>query len=180
MKTWDWELGHILHVDIFHFVINPWESFHISIYSDVIMSVMSSQITSLTIVYSTVYSGTDQRKHLSSTSLAFVRGIHQSLVNSPHKVPVMWKMLPFEDVIMLMPWETFYISYNCSRPMNQPSWRIWVNKSSDATRNWWYNQNETNHNKTKCLFYGIYFNTEPVKFKFKIVIVSTASNPRKV
>ena len=35
------------------------------------MGVMASQITSLTIVYSTVYSGADQRKHQSSASLAF-------------------------------------------------------------------------------------------------------------
>ena len=46
--------------------------------SDVIMVVMASQITSLTIVYSTVYSGADQRKHQSSASLALVRGIHRS------------------------------------------------------------------------------------------------------
>ena len=42
-------------------------------YDDVIMGAMSSQITSLTIVYSIVYSGTDQRKHQSSASLAVVR-----------------------------------------------------------------------------------------------------------
>ena len=35
---------------------------------------MSSQITSLTIVYSIVYSGADQRKHQRPASLAFVRG----------------------------------------------------------------------------------------------------------
>ena len=46
-------------------------------YNDVIMSKMASQITSLTIVYSTVYSGADQRKHQSSASLAFVRGIYR-------------------------------------------------------------------------------------------------------
>ena len=46
-------------------------------YTDVVMSEVASQITSLTIVYSTVYSGADQRKHQSSTSLAFVRGIHR-------------------------------------------------------------------------------------------------------
>ena len=40
------------------------------------MSTMMSQITSLTIVYSTVYSGADQRKHQGSTSLAFVWGFH--------------------------------------------------------------------------------------------------------
>ena len=52
-------------------------------YNDVIMSAITSQITSLTIVYSTVYSDADQRKHQSSASLAFVAGIHRWLVNSP-------------------------------------------------------------------------------------------------
>ena len=66
----------------------------------IIMSAMASRITSLTIVYSTIYSGVDQRKHQSSVSLAFVRGIHRWLVNSPHKGPVTRKMLPFDDVIM--------------------------------------------------------------------------------
>ena len=64
------------------------------------MGAMASQITSLTIVYATVYSGADQRKHQSSASLAFVRGIHRSPVNSPHKWPVTRKMFPFDDVIM--------------------------------------------------------------------------------
>ena len=66
----------------------------------VIMGAIASQITSLTIVYSTVYSGADQRKHQSSASLAFVRGIHRGPVNSPHKWPVTRKMFPFDDVIM--------------------------------------------------------------------------------
>ena len=57
-----------------------WHSFHLnpdisvmtfSHYNDVTMGSMASQITSLTIVYSAVYSGTDQRKHQSSASLAF-------------------------------------------------------------------------------------------------------------
>ena len=46
-------------------------------YSDIIMSMMASQITGVSIVCSTVGSGTDQRKHQSSVSLAFVRGIHR-------------------------------------------------------------------------------------------------------
>ena len=69
-------------------------------YIDVIMSAMAIQITSLTIVYSTVYSGADQRNHQSSASLAFVRGIHWWPVNSPHKRPATRKMFPFDDVIM--------------------------------------------------------------------------------
>ena len=64
------------------------------------MSLMASQITSLTIVYSAVYSGADQRKLQSSASLAFVRWIHRGSANSPHKRPVTRKMFPFDDVIM--------------------------------------------------------------------------------
>ena len=69
-------------------------------YNDAIMAAVASQITSLTIVYSTVYSGADQWKHHSSASLAFVSGIHRWPVNSPHKKPVTRKMFPFDDVIM--------------------------------------------------------------------------------
>ena len=70
-------------------------------YSDVIMGTMASQTTSVTIVYWTVYSGTDQRKHQSSASLAFVWGINRWPANTPHKRPVTWKMFPFDDVIMI-------------------------------------------------------------------------------
>ena len=69
-------------------------------YNDVIMDSMASQITSLTIVYSAVYSGADQRKHQSSASLVLVRGIHRGTVNSPHKWPGTRKMFPFDDAIM--------------------------------------------------------------------------------
>ena len=69
-------------------------------YCNVIMGTMAFQITSLTTVYSTFYSGADQRKQQSSPSLAFVRAIHQWPVNSPHKRPVRRKMFPFDDVIM--------------------------------------------------------------------------------
>ena len=69
---------------------------------DVIMIMMASQITSLTIVYSTVYSGADQRKHQSSMSLAFVRGILQWPVNSPLKGTIKRKMFSFDDVIVII------------------------------------------------------------------------------
>ena len=69
-------------------------------YSDVIIGAIVSQITSLTVVYSTVDWGTDRRKLQSSASLAFVRGINRSPVNSPHKGPVTPKSFPFDDVIM--------------------------------------------------------------------------------
>ena len=63
-------------------------------YNDVIMG------ASLTSVYSTVYSGAYQRKHLSSASLAFVMGIHRWPVNSRLKGPVTRNFFPFDDVIM--------------------------------------------------------------------------------
>ena len=50
---------------------------HIPHYDDVIMTTMASQITSLTVVYSTVYSDADRRKHQSFASLTFVWGIHR-------------------------------------------------------------------------------------------------------
>ena len=71
-------------------------------YYDVIMGAMASQTTSLTIVYSTVYSAADQSKHKSSASLAFVRGIHRGPVISPHRWPVTRKRFPFDDVIMVI------------------------------------------------------------------------------
>ena len=79
--------------------LEKWKSCH---YHDVIMGVIASQITSLTIVYSTVYSDAVQRKHQSSASLAFVWGIHREPVNSPHKWPATRKMFPFDDVIMTL------------------------------------------------------------------------------
>ena len=82
----------------FHFKTFVWSAH----YSDVIMGAMASQITSLTITYSTVYSGTDQRKHQSSATLAFARGIHRWPVNSPHKWPVTQKLFLYHDVIMNM------------------------------------------------------------------------------
>ena len=80
-----------------HRPIQAYFTYH---YNYVIMGVIASQITSLTIVYSIVHSDTDQRKHQSSMSLAFVLGIHRWPVNSPYKWPVTRKMFPFDDVIM--------------------------------------------------------------------------------
>ena len=86
-------------VVLFQFLVYPYDVF-INVhqyYSDVIMGAMVSQIASLAIVYSTVNSGADQRKHQCSVSLALVRGIHRWLVNSPHKWPVKRKIFPSKD-----------------------------------------------------------------------------------
>ena len=68
--------------------------------TDVIMSVMASQITGVPIVYSTVCSGADQRKYQSAASMAFVRRIH---LWPPHKGPVTRRILLFNDVIISWP-----------------------------------------------------------------------------
>ena len=80
-------------------------------YNGVIMRAMSSQITSLTMVYSTVYSGADQRKYQRSASLAFVRGIHRWPMDSLRKWPVTRKMFPFDDVIMYYPSPTVFMPW---------------------------------------------------------------------
>ena len=56
-------------------------------YSDVIMSTIAFQMTGVLIVWPIVCSGTYQRKHQSSASMAFVRGFHRWPVDSPHKGP---------------------------------------------------------------------------------------------
>ena len=68
--------------------------------SDGIMSAMATQIAGVSIVCAAVCSGADQRKHQSSASLAFVRGIHRWPMDSPYKGPVTRKIFPFDDVIM--------------------------------------------------------------------------------
>ena len=83
-------------------------------YDDVIMTMLASQITSLAVVYSIVYSGVNQRKHQSSASLAFVREIHRGPVNFPHKWPVTRKMFPFDDVIMWFSCHVIYSTHNTS------------------------------------------------------------------
>ena len=98
-------------------------------YDDVTMNLMATQITSLTIVYSTVYSGADQRKHQSSASLAFVWGIHRGPVNSPHKWPVTRKMFPFDDVIMMA-------SDWLIHQFTKSGATIWLFTSSDLKQHW--------------------------------------------
>ena len=69
-------------------------------YSHIIRSAMASQITSAPIGCTTVCSGADQRKHQSSASRAFVRGIHRWPMDSPLKAPVTRNMFVFDVVIM--------------------------------------------------------------------------------
>ena len=95
------------------------------------MGAMVCQITSLTIVYSAVYSGADQRKHRNYASLAFVHTVCTRWpVNSPHKWPVTRKMFPFDDVIMWNSWLVTPARWQLNRHPHEncaPSWtrHIW-------------------------------------------------------
>ena len=91
-------------------------------YGDVIMGAIASEFTGLKIVYSSVYSDADQRKHQSSASLAFVRGIHRGPVNSPHKWPVTRKMFPFDYVIMKLMYQLilYLLNIQCAVWFNSP------------------------------------------------------------
>ena len=101
------------------------------------MSAMASLIIGVSIVYSTVCSGADQRKHQSSASLICVRGIHQWPVNSPHKEPVTRKMLPFDDVIMYSEaWGRIYASVNCViTGLSDDLLPVWP---SHYPHHWWF------------------------------------------
>ena len=68
-------------------------------YNDVIMGAIASQITNLTIVYSTVYSDADQRKHQNSVSLAFVRGIMFKEISEP--LNVYWILMSHSELHQL-------------------------------------------------------------------------------
>ena len=56
------------------------------------MGAVAAQITSLSIVYSSVYSGADRRKHQSSASLAFVTGEFPALkASNAENVSIWWR-----------------------------------------------------------------------------------------
>ena len=104
--------------------ISTSSNFH---YDDVIMTMLASQITSLPVVCSIVYSDVNQRKHQSSASLAFVREIHRGPVNFPHKWPVTRKMFPFDDVIMQ--WRSRWVLvmnklFHPTRVISHPCWGL--------------------------------------------------------
>ena len=84
---------------------------------DVIMTTMASQITSLIVVYSTVYSDADQRKHQSSASLTFVRGIPRTK-DQLHGKCFHMMTLSCDDMVLI--WQ-----YNiCNHHIDDVCWRI--------------------------------------------------------
>ena len=110
-------------------------------YADVIMTKMASQITSLTIVYSTVYSDADQIKHQSSASLAFVWGIHRDRWIPRTKGQLRGKCFH----LMTSSWDDNVLSHV-----------LCFNGS------WWFNRNQTKHNNPVCMFCGLYCSSQNI------------------
>ena len=80
------------------------------------MGAIASQITSASIVCW----GADHRKHQSSASLAFMRGIHRWPVDSSHKGPVTRKLFPCDDFFMVHEFLTSSASLNTVRRGQEP------------------------------------------------------------
>ena len=124
-------------LDPFHIITVAYRPNEVTLqhYSDVTMGSMASQITSLTIVYSTVYSGVDQRKHQSSASLAFVRGISAQMASNAENVSIWWRHhekrikstdIPYRNTTQEM--QTVCIhSLGCTVPFIYKSWTRFTN-----------------------------------------------------
>ena len=95
----DWQVYILIHISLKsvpYGSVDKWSSLvqiraYRGHYNDVIMGEIASQITSLTMVYSAVYSGEDQRKHQSSASLTFVRGIPAQMASNAENVSIWWR-----------------------------------------------------------------------------------------
>ena len=100
-------------------------------YDDVIMNAIASQITSLVIVYSTVFSDADQSKHQSSASLAFVWGIHRDRWIPRTKGQLRRKcfhlMTSSWDIDQIMSPQRHSITCPYGRTVHCHLWRFWRN-----------------------------------------------------
>ena len=118
------------------------------------MTTIASQITSLMVVYSIVYSGADQRKHQSYASLAFVRGIHRDrwiprtkAINAEN-VSIWWRhhggnkssaSLPFCEgyLLVTMQWFSGQRASNATNPpMSRRNHLILAIVAGDTRKNW--------------------------------------------
>ena len=113
-------------------------------YNDVIMSSMASQITGDSIVYSAVCSGADQRKHQSSASLAYGRGVH--------RWPVTRKMFPFEDVIIL-----FHATYEMNKIVDEkPAFLTYCTVQAGVKTIWDYQYKNKLFLKDWCIYITVF------------------------
>ena len=95
------------------------------------MGAIESQITSLTIVYSAVYSGAVQRKHRSSALLAFVRGIHRFTIVRSRFLKVQWNYIfaQFSRYRIIRLWDNEESGLNCKTKI-----QIWIDNKNITNR----------------------------------------------
>ena len=122
VNLWFGSLALAIYIGLITVIVFPcWrlDSLH---YSDVIMGAIAYQVTSLTIVYSTVYSDADQRKHQSFASLAFVRGFHRGPGSNAENISIWWRHHGIPLLLVEAEWlkwlvnSTIIISDNGSSP----------------------------------------------------------------
>ena len=153
------------------------------------MTMLASQITSLMVVYSIVYSGVNQRIHQSSASLAFVREIHRGPVNFPHKWPVTRKMFPFDDVIM----KWVQIGTHRKHPIPHPSRQAigclllgfgenWPRYIGTAPLHWRHNDNDgvSNHQPHGCLLNRLFRRRSKKTSKLRVTGLCVGNSPGPV
>ena len=147
-------------------------------YNDAVMGAIASQITSLTIVYSTVYSDADQRKHQSSASLAFVRGIPRGPVNSPHKWPATRNMFPFDDVIMNTGFDNWISYVKTTASVKQSICISWVGFSLQ----WRHNDHDrvSNHQPHGCLLNRLFRRRSKKTSKLRVTGLCVGNSPGPV
>ena len=109
--------------------------------SDVIKRAMVSQITGVTIVCSTICSGADQRKHQSSSSLDFFRGIHRWPMDYVHKGPETRKMFPFDDAIMhqeplMLTWINFIVACRSKASIKKYGMNLLTRSQTSTVHRW--------------------------------------------
>ena len=101
------------------------------------MSAMAFLITSVSIVRSIVCSGADQRKHQSSASLAFMRGIHRWPLNSPHEGPVTRKKV------------SIWLRHHFSSEVRKERWNAWQTKLINTMCGHYFSKTTSHH---WCIF----------------------------
>ena len=113
--------------------------FNITHYGNVIMGAIVSEITSLMIVYSTVYSDADQRKHQSSTSLAFVTGeFPTQMASNVENDSIWWRHhddIPSSTAVTECE-QTWEIKMITDTPYPTLMGNLWHVSCKDLTENW--------------------------------------------
>ena len=138
-------------------------------YNGAIVAAMASQnqITDVLVVCSNVCSSTDQRKHRSSASRAFMKGIHRWPVDSPHKGPVTRKMFPFDDAIL-------YFSRTWSRMKT-----LWYGNADPHSLLWSHNGRDgvSNNQPQDCLLNRLFGRRSKKSSKLRVIGIYAGNSP---